>query len=411
MVELSVATECANEAEDANLVYNHVCARVSSLDMEMIRAIPPGGNWKNIPPDIVNKSARLRQIRQSGGRTTYYGRLCDDMPSYTISTYFNRPGNGAFIHPTQNRLISQREAARFQSFLDSYRFLGSFSSIFKQIGNAVPPLLARAAGALFKPGRTVDLFAGAGGLSEGLRLSGHSIVAAAEINPNMCATYSLNHPSSEVLQVDITDGQGFIKLTECIENALSGKTLQLLAAGPPCQGFSIAGKWTHTDPRNTLIFETMKLVERFQPENVLFENVPGIVSMLSGSVLQKVLEMLGSLGYRSDWFALRAEQYCVPQRRRRIFIVGSREGVQPQRPEVLLSCEPRNNTMGTEEGADGLPLPVTVGEAISDLPPILSGFGAGVCRYDSDQVSSDYQRMMRGQLSLEGFLRYRHKQD
>ncbi len=408
---MSIAMEPAMIAGDVNLVHNHVCARVSALDMEMIRAIPPGGNWRDIPLSTVNKSARLKQIRQSGGRTTYYGRLRDDLPSYTISTYFNRPGNGTFIHPTQNRLISQREAARLQSFSDSYRFVGSVSSIFKQVGNAVPPLLACAVGALFKPGKSVDLFAGAGGLSEGLRLSGHNVLAAAEINPNMCATYSLNHPDSEVMQVDIANDQGCEKLTSCLENALSGKTLHLLAAGPPCQGFSTAGKWTHLDPRNALIFETLKLVERFQPENVLFENVPGIVSMLSGSVLQRVLDKLASLEYKSEWFALRAEQYCVPQRRRRIFIVASRNGVEPKRPEALLSCVSEAGASGPDQSADALPSPVTVGEAISDLPPIPSGVGAGVCRYDSDRTSFDYQRMMRGLLSLEEFLRYRHKQD
>ena len=69
-----------------------------------------------------------------------------DKPSYTITTYFNRPGNGTYIHPLHNRVISIREAARLQSFPDSYYFSGSNASIPKQIGNAIPPLLAKESG-------------------------------------------------------------------------------------------------------------------------------------------------------------------------------------------------------------------------------------------------------------------------
>ncbi|MHA1577875.1 MAG: DNA (cytosine-5-)-methyltransferase, partial [Candidatus Thorarchaeota archaeon] len=84
------------------MLHDHVTSKLSELDMEIIRAVPSGGNWKDIPIEIAQKSARIMQIRESGGRTTYYGRLRNDLPSYTISTFFNRPGNGTFIHPEQN---------------------------------------------------------------------------------------------------------------------------------------------------------------------------------------------------------------------------------------------------------------------------------------------------------------------
>ncbi|MBE0526658.1 MAG: DNA cytosine methyltransferase, partial [Candidatus Thorarchaeota archaeon] len=126
--------------------------------MEVVINVSQGGNWTNLPDSTVAKSARLTQIKKSGGRTTYYGRLNNSMPSYTINTYFNRPGNGTFIHPEQNRLISMREAARLQSFPDNYRFFGSSSSKYKQIGNAVPPLLARSIGSMISRGVCIDLF-------------------------------------------------------------------------------------------------------------------------------------------------------------------------------------------------------------------------------------------------------------
>src|SRR3989339_681857 len=104
------------------MLYNHVTYSLSSLDLKMVESIPQGGNWKNIPLHIPSK--RLERIRTTGGRTTLYGRLKWDKPSYTISTYFNRPGNGSYIHPVENRVLSAREAARIQSFPDNYIFCG-----------------------------------------------------------------------------------------------------------------------------------------------------------------------------------------------------------------------------------------------------------------------------------------------
>lgn len=104
-------------------LYNHIAPKLSDLEWEMAKHIPAGGNWQNIPEAIP--SQRLVQIRKSGGRTTYYGRLENHKPCYTITTYFNRLGNGCNLHPTQNRIISTREGARFQSFKDSYVFYGS----------------------------------------------------------------------------------------------------------------------------------------------------------------------------------------------------------------------------------------------------------------------------------------------
>jgi DNA (cytosine-5)-methyltransferase 1 len=130
-----------------SMIKNHYSAKLSALDVRMVKNVPPGGNWKNIPTSIPSK--RLEQIRigfenGSGSRSTYYGRLLPNKPAYTISTYFNRPGNGCFIHyaTDQHRLISQREAARLQSFPDDFIFEGAVTSQYRQIGNAVPWPLA-----------------------------------------------------------------------------------------------------------------------------------------------------------------------------------------------------------------------------------------------------------------------------
>lgn len=79
--------------------------------------------------------------KQSGG-TDLFGRLWWDRPGYTIRTEFFKPEKGRYLHPTQHRPITHREAARLQSFPDGFKFCGSKTQIAKQIGNAVPPLLA-----------------------------------------------------------------------------------------------------------------------------------------------------------------------------------------------------------------------------------------------------------------------------
>src|SRR5699024_9663177 len=116
-----------------NEVLNHTDFKLSELDLEMIGPVPQGGNWKDIPHitlfshpfQLFFLSKRLKRITETGGRTTLYGRIDYDKPSYTITTYFNRPGNGTYVHPIHDRVLSVREAARFQGFKDDYYIYGN----------------------------------------------------------------------------------------------------------------------------------------------------------------------------------------------------------------------------------------------------------------------------------------------
>ncbi|NHI88053.1 MAG: DNA cytosine methyltransferase [Candidatus Thorarchaeota archaeon] len=395
----------------SDVLFNHTCSTLSELDMEMIRAVPEGGNWQNIPTHVIKKSARLTQIRKSGGRTTYYGRMKDNLPSYTINTYFNRPGNGTFIHPKQDRLISMREAARLQSFPDRFRFLGSRSSRYKQIGNAVPPLLAGAVAKLFKPGKVVDLFSGAGGLSEGFVQAGHEVILAADSNSNMCETYAYNHPTTKVVQADMHVQSDSLKLLEEIERALAGKQLDVLVGGPPCQGFSTAGNRNASDSRNRLVFGMLDLVRSLQPDAVVIENVPGLKRMQNGAVLNAIDNLLRIEEYSVAVLVLKAEEFAVPQRRRRIFVVGQKERAIPTTPKKYLASIVRGRTRNDVSLAtENLPPPVNVSEAISDLPPILSGCGDDIIEYQSDWTDTDYQRLMRESISFDYFIAKRTEQ-
>lgn len=390
---------------DRHLLFNHVSANLSKLDIRMIESIPPGGNWSDIPISVAKHSARVMKIRATGGRTTYYGRLREDLPSYTINTFFNRPGNGTFIHPRQDRLISFREAARLQSFPDSYRFLGSNSSIFKQIGNAVPPLLAYAIGKCFRPGSAIDVFSGAGGLSLGLADAGHGILLAADKETHMRSTYSFNHPKTSVLDTDFSSPEEIESFIEYANGILRGKTLNLLAGGPPCQGFSTAGKWNLADPRNFLIFSMLRLIKHLQPENVLIENVTGLRIKKNGDTLASICASLESLGYRSTWFQLNSEQYGVPQRRRRIFIVGNRNGDSIGPPETHFYAIKAGKSYFVSEHQLK---PICVKDALSDLPLLSPGDGAHESMYDPSWISSSYQQLMRGLISYEQMCQHQY---
>lgn len=120
---------------------NHFEFNMSPLDKAYIEHIPPGGNYQNIPDEIA--SPRVLRIKQTGGRTTTYGRLKKDKYSATINTYFNRPNVGTNYHYNEKRLITPREAMRIQSFPDDFKIhANSIRSICMQIGNAVPPILS-----------------------------------------------------------------------------------------------------------------------------------------------------------------------------------------------------------------------------------------------------------------------------
>ena len=216
----------------ANEIYNNFNYKLSDLDLEIIKNIPPGGNWKNIPQSTIEKSKRLLGIQRTGGRTTLYGRLDYNRPSYTITTYFNRPGNGCYIHPEEDRVLNTREAARLQTFPDDYYFCGNQRDILNQIGNAVPPLMAYQLTKEIKKHisceTALDLFSGAGGLLLGVQEAGVHHTLATDINENACITLKLNNPELQVLCGDITN--------ENIKNLIikNSKNVDLICGGPPC---------------------------------------------------------------------------------------------------------------------------------------------------------------------------------
>ena len=356
--------------------------------MQMVISIPAGGNWQDIPEEIPSK--RLEQIRASGGRTTYYGRLRWDRPSYTVTTYFNRPGNGCYIHPDdkysnnpQHRLLSFREAARLQSFPDSFRFFGPKTSMYKQIGNAVPPLLAFAFAKQFKITKALDLFCGCGGLSYGFELAGVDVVAGVDIEKHFIETWRHNHSGTPILG-DITKDEVKEKIYEC------SKDVDIIIGGPPCQGFSTAGWRSEDDARNSLWKHYLEIVKTVQPKYFLIENVVGLLttSQKGSSVLDLMRKEFSDIDYEFEFQKMHAEEFGVPQLRRRVFIIGTHKNVTDKIsfPKPFVKS------------------PVTVSETIKTLPVLTANDGNDELVLENHSPNSVFEEWLIGRLDIKNLL-------
>lgn len=168
----------------------------------------------------------------------------------------------------------------------------------------------------------VDLFAGCGGMTEGIRQAGIKVVAAVEIDRNAAKTYRQNHNDVELFETDIRllDPQNLTDL-------LNGNPLHLLAGCPPCQGFSSIRRKNRNseclDSRNELILEFLRFVKELRPLVIMLENVPGLEIY---SLFHSFCKELEGLGYDFDWKVVDVANYGVPQRRKRLVLVGSSIG-------------------------------------------------------------------------------------
>ncbi|MDR1872210.1 MAG: DNA cytosine methyltransferase [Deltaproteobacteria bacterium] len=229
--------------------------------------------------------------------------------------------------------------------------------------------------------KLLDLFAGAGGLSLGLTEAGFEPIFACDLKPVFMGAYSLNHPQVKALTSDIRNLAPESILQEL---SLAQGELDLLAGGPPCQGFSINAPFRSVlDERNHLFRYFLKFVEVFAPKSILIENVPGLVSFENGRTLDDILESLSDLGYSAEAKILGAAYYGVPQARWRTIIIGLRAKDLPAAifPEPTYKAPLKVNFTATLQGKCLVKYPnykaslnfVTIDEAIGDLPPLVNG--------------------------------------
>ncbi|TCS64681.1 DNA cytosine methyltransferase [Varunaivibrio sulfuroxidans] len=226
----------------------------------------------------------------------------------------------------------------------------------------------------------VDLFCGAGGLSEGFRQAGFDVLVGVDSDPYAIQTFKVTHPGAVGICRDIEQ----VSASQLMEKTgLKQGELTCLVGGPPCQAFSVYNhqRGMHDD-RSGLFRHYLRIVQELRPEWVVMENVLGITSAGNGQAVQEIKSELYKLGYDVDTSILKAEDFGVPQERRRIFFVGNR--INSPIPEFV-------PTFGVN---DDKPF-VTVWDAISDLPTIGNGEDAGASKYRT-QATNEFQREMRG---------------
>jgi len=232
----------------------------------------------------------------------------------------------------------------------------------------------------------VELFAGAGGMMLGLENAGFRTLLANEIHAHPCMTLRRNFPGVPVVEGSIRNLSAEALFSQAGFDRIP--PVDLIAGGPPCQGFSTAGMKDANDPRNTLVGDYIRIVREIRPRGFLLENVTGLLSMRNGKLWNNVANELADLGYKFHFEVLHAADFGVPQMRKRLIVLGAREESPPPHPSPT-----HRRLESVQSTLFGATLPyVTVGEALGDLPLIMAGEAA--TEYDREPVT-DFQCRMR----------------
>lgn len=213
-------------------------------------------------------------------------------------------------------------------------------------------------------------------MSLGAEWSGISVKIAIDNDAHATATYQANHTATDVHTCNITKVKGLD-----LQAAWSLSEQITIFGGPPCQGFSTSNQRTRTkrNPLNWLFKHYLRIVKEVRPDWVVFENVKGIKETEGGFFLESVLKNLAGSGYTVSSWLLNAADFGVPQRRWRLFVVGSLHGQSVQKPKPTATTA------------------VTVAEGILDLPILRSGATADVLQYRA-KPESEYAHWARGTL-------------
>lgn len=342
-------------ADKGEEVPNHIALCHSEKVIRRYQMIPEGGKLPK--PELLPEDIR----RKNFGIT--YTRLDRKSLSPTIV-----PGNNALpVHPVLNRSLTPREAARIQSFPDSYVFMGDRRSQCIQVGNAVPPLLAAKLAVIVrkyldgeeydgvKPEcsvyadnevdvmnaikhqknkskratlKFVDLFCGAGGFTQGLEDAGLECVLGVDFNPYALEAYR-KHFRHECMELDLSIEAN----QQYVADKIKTSGANMVVGGPPCQGFSIFGKrrFVNTrqhdltkDERNNLVYAYANIVVSSGVDWFIMENVPGILSAHQGRYVDSIVSFFEEHGYRTEHKIINAADYGAPQLRRRFILIGTK---------------------------------------------------------------------------------------
>lgn len=229
----------------------------------------------------------------------------------------------------------------------------------------------------------VDLFSGAGGLSRGFLDAGFNVVLGVDFDDAALKTFKENHGFAEAMKLDLFNHDNIERIDEFLKKRHI--KLDVLVGGPPCQGFSLAGKREEFDKRNILYSAMVKTAERLKPKVVVLENVPGMLTLYNGAGAKRVREDFESIGYYvNEPRILYAPEYGVPQIRKRVFFV------MTLKESVVGNFKYPTPELTEKEF-------ITCGEAIGNLPSL-----EGCTNFSLDQVfeypsepQNEYEEYMR----------------
>lgn len=204
----------------------------------------------------------------------------------------------------------------------------------------------------------IDLFSGAGGLSLGFDRAGFKNIFSVDIDPVFNLTYRRNFPKHVLIETDISklSSNEILKL-------VGNKTVDVIAGGPPCQGFSMAGNIGRKfidDPRNHLFQEFARIVNVVKPKFFVMENVARLYTHNSGKTRQEIIDKFNEMGYRVEVKVLNTAEHGVPQKRRRVIFIGTNTDAP-----IIFPSEDKSK-------------PKSIKDAIGNLPELKSGESSSI---------------------------------
>ncbi len=226
--------------------------------------------------------------------------------------------------------------------------------------------------------KVLDLFSGCGGFSYGFQDAGFDVILGIDNASSALETFKLNHYNSDAYNIDLSQNENLKKIITFLE-AKGG--VDIIIAGPPCQGFSLTGSRKEDDERNRLFYAVFSISKQLKqkPKAIIIENVPGLATLYGGKAKKEIERNFEKNGYTHNSKILYAPDYGIPQIRKRLFFVGLQEEYGLfDFPEAIFVKERY----------------VTCEDAIADLPTLENDLGKEAVPYTSE-ILSKYQNRMR----------------
>ena len=228
----------------------------------------------------------------------------------------------------------------------------------------------------------LDIFSGCGGLSLGMKDSGFKVSHAIDFDRDSLITYKNNFKGSKIINLDLFNTQKSNDLFNKLKNEID-----LIVAGPPCQGFSLTGPRKFNDKRNNLYLSVLNSIDIIKPKAFVIENVPGIINLYDGKIKDQILLRLKKSKYKVSYKILNSADYGVPQIRKRAFFVGVSDNY-----DLFKFPKPKFDTSNY----------ISSKMALSDLDPLQN---QTECESYLTKPTNDYQKKMRQKSSKS----YNHK--